>query len=122
VTVQVPLFDQNQAQISKARYRTRQAEKGLEALEGQVQEEIVRDLERIELHQTRTIHYREKIIPLREAILEYANRWVDAMQLNRLSLLEAQRGLLESRNEHSESLLELHHALADLERDMGGIL
>ena len=122
VTVQVPLFDQNQARISKARYRTRQAEKDLEALEGKVHEEIVSNLERIELCRTRTTHYREKIIPLREAIVEYVTRWVDAMQLNRLSLLEAQRGLLESQREYSEALLALHHALTDLERDMGGVL
>lgn len=44
------------------------------------------------------------------------------MQLNRLHLLEAQRGLLGSRREHVKSLLELHPALANLERDMGGIL
>jgi cobalt-zinc-cadmium efflux system outer membrane protein len=81
VDIQVPLFDQNQARISRAEYRVRQAEKGIQALEGQVREEITSDLKRIELFRERAKGFRERIIPLRERILGYAEEWVGAMQL-----------------------------------------
>jgi cobalt-zinc-cadmium efflux system outer membrane protein len=120
--LELPIFDQNQAQIARAQYRIRQARKSLQALEGQVREEVTSDLERIHLHQTRIQRFREKIIPLREKAIEYAERWVSAMQLNRLYLLEAQRGLLQSRREYLEALSERQKALVDLELHMGGKL
>ena len=120
--IQLPIFDQNQAQIAKAQYRIRQARKSLQALEGQVREEVTRDMERINLHQTWVHRFREKIIPLREKAIGYAERWVNAMQLNRLYLLEAQRGLLQSRREYLEAIMERQHALVDLELHMGGKL
>jgi cobalt-zinc-cadmium efflux system outer membrane protein len=120
--VQLPIFDQNQAQIAKAQYRIRQARKNLQALEGQVREELISDLERTHLHQTRIQRFQEKIIPLREKTIEYAERWVNAMQLNRLYLLEAQRGLFQSRREYLEAQLECQQGLVDLELHMGGKL
>jgi outer membrane protein TolC len=51
--IELPIFDQNQAQIAKAKYRIRQARKNLQALEGKVREEVTSDLERIHLHETR---------------------------------------------------------------------
>ncbi len=120
VDIQLPIFDQNQAQIAKARYRIRQARKSLQALEGRVREEVTSDLERIHLHQTRVHQFREKIIPLREKAMEYSERWVKAMQLNRLYLLEAQKGLLQSRREYFQALMERQRALVNLELHMGG--
>jgi cobalt-zinc-cadmium efflux system outer membrane protein len=122
VDIQLPLFDQNQAQISKAQYRVRRAKKTLEALEGQVREEVTKDLERIHLFQTRKTHFQEKIIPLRRELLDYADQWVNVMQLNRLYLLEAQKGLLESHREHLQTEMQFQHALTDLERHLGGRL
>jgi outer membrane protein TolC len=118
--IQVPIFDQNQAQIAKAHYRIRRDRKSLQALEGRVREEVTSDLERIHLHQTRVYQFREKIIPLREKAVEYSERWVKAMQLNRLYLLEAQKGLLQSRRDYLQALMGRQEALVDLELHMGG--
>ncbi len=118
--IQLPVFDQNQAQIAKAQYRIRQARKNLQALEGQVRDEVTSDLERVHLQQARIQRFREKIIPLREKAIEYAERWVNAMQLNRLYLLEAQKGLLQSRREYLQALMERQKGLVDLELHMGG--
>jgi outer membrane protein TolC len=120
IDIQLPIFDQNQAQIAKAQYRIRQAKKNLQALEGQVREEIASNFARIHLYETRVHSFRENIIPLREKAIEYAERWVNAMQLNRLYLLEAQKGLLQSRREYLQALMERQKALVDLELHMGG--
>ena len=120
--IQLPIFDQNQAQIAKAQYRIRQARKNLQALEGRVREEITSDLERVHFHQTQVQTFREKIIPFREKAIGYAEKWVNAMQLNRLYLLEAQKGLLQSRRDYLRALMERQKALVDLELHMGGKL
>lgn len=120
--IRLPLFDQNQARITRAEYKVRQAKKSLQALEGKVREELSRDLERILLLQTRGQQFREKLIPLREKTLAYAEQWVKAMQVNRLYLLEAQKGLLQTRREYLQTLMDLQHAVVDLERHMGGKL
>ncbi len=54
--------------------------------------------------------------------MEYAERWVNAMQLNRLYLLETQKSLLQSRREYLQAIMERRHALVDLELHMGGRL
>jgi cobalt-zinc-cadmium efflux system outer membrane protein len=122
IDIQLPIFDQNQAQIAKAQYRIRQARKNLQALEGLVREEVARDLARIHLHEIRVHRFREKIIPLREKAIEYAERWVNAMRLNRLYLLETQKSRLQSRREYLQAIMERRHALVDLELHMGGRL
>jgi outer membrane protein TolC len=120
--IELPIFDQNQAQIARAQYRIRQARKNLQALEGKVREEVSGDLERIRFHRAQVQTFREKIIPFREKAIGYAERWVNAMQLNRLYLLEAQKGLLQSQRDYLEALMELRKAVVDLELHMGGKL
>ena len=118
--IQLPIFDQNQAKIAKAQYGIRKARKKLQALEGQVREEVTSDLERIQVNQAHLNRLREKIIPLREKAVQYTETWVTAMQLNKLYLMETQKELLQSRREHIHALMERKHALADLELHMGG--
>jgi outer membrane protein TolC len=122
IELELPLFDQNQAQIAKARFMLRQARKTLQALEGQVMEEIIADLKRVDLLETRARMLEEKTLPLRQKSLDYSNKWVNAMQLNRLFLLEAQKGLIQAELDFLKTQMELLHALVDLERHLGGSL
>ncbi len=122
IDIQLPIFDQNQAQISKTHYMVRRARKRLQALEAQIKEEVTRDLERIDLHKTRVRMLEDQLIPLRQKALDYTNKWVNAMQLNRLFLLEAQKGLMQTQLDLLQTHMELQGALVDLERHLGGKL
>jgi cobalt-zinc-cadmium efflux system outer membrane protein len=122
IDIQLPIFDQNQAQIAKAHYLVRRARKRLQAVEEQIKEEVIRDLERIDLHKTRANMLEDQVIPLRQKALDYTNRWVNAMQLNRLFLLEAQKGLMRTQLDLLQTQMELQRALVDLERHLGGKL
>ena len=64
----------------------------------------------------------KQVIPLRLKALDYSNKWVHAMQLNRLFLLESQKGLLQTKLDLLQTQMELHRALVDLERHLGGKL
>jgi cobalt-zinc-cadmium efflux system outer membrane protein len=122
VDLQIPIFDQNRASIAKLSYMVRKAERDLQALEGQIKEEIAVDLERIRLYKTKTMTYQEKTIPLNQKAIEYVEEWVGAMQLSRLYLLETQKELLQSQKDYLEALMELRHTFLDLERHLGGSL
>jgi len=122
VDLQIPIFDQNRASVAKFSYMLRKAERNLQALEGQIKEEIAVDLERVRLYRTKTMTYREKTIPLNQKAIEYAEEWVGAMQLSRLYLLETQKELLQSQKDYLEALIELRHAFLDLELHSGGNL
>ena len=52
----------------------------------------------------------------------YSHKWVNAMQLNRLYLLEAQKGLLEGKLDSLRERMELNHAITELEYHLGGNL
>jgi len=122
VDLQIPIFDQNRASIAKSRFILRRAKKELQAIEGQIKEEILIDLERIRLYKTEIVIYEEKTIPLNQKAMEYAGKWVGAMQLNRLYLLETQKQLLQSQKDYLETQMELEHIFLELERHLGGSL
>jgi cobalt-zinc-cadmium efflux system outer membrane protein len=120
IEMELPLFDQNRAQITGARYMLMQAQRELEALEGAVQLEISNDRENVLMYRNKATVLEERIIPLWQDALEYARKWVGVMQLNRLYLLEAQKELLQSRREYTEALLQLNLAYSSFQRDLGG--
>ena len=122
IDLQIPIFDQNRASIARTKYILHKAKKDLQALEGQIKEEILLDLERINLYRIKIGIYEEKTIPLNQKAMEYAGKWVGAMQLNRLYLLETQKELLQSQKDYLETQRELEHIFLELERHLGGSL
>jgi len=118
--LEIPLFDQNQAQIARASYRLRQARKNRQALEGEIREQVLHDLEEIRMLKEQCRLHEKHIIPLRKKALAYTARWVNAMQMNRLHLLESERELIESKMEHLKARRQLNHAVWNLEYHLGG--
>jgi cobalt-zinc-cadmium efflux system outer membrane protein len=122
VDIQLPIFDQNQAQIARAGYLVRRARKRHEDLERHIIEEVTGDLEKINLFRENSRLLSAQVIPLRKKALDYAMKWVQAMQLSRLHMLEAQRGLMESQLAFIEARMALANAFLTLERHLGGDL
>jgi len=120
IEIQLPIFDQNQAQIARAEYRLRQAEKELQAKMGLVREEVLSVTERISLARLRANLIRDKLLLIREAAAEYAEKYFEAMQLNMLYLLEARQKLFESKRRLLEALREQRNQEIELEKSLGG--
>ncbi len=120
--IQLPLFDQNQAQIAKAEYRVRQAEKELQAKIGVVREEVSAALERLSFARREVNLIRNQILPMRKGSVGYAEKYFNAMQINMLYLLEARQKLSETQRRFIESLREQQNAIIELERILGGMI
>jgi cobalt-zinc-cadmium efflux system outer membrane protein len=122
IGMQLPIFHQNQAQIAMAEFRLRQTEKILEAKVNEVKEEILVILERMTLLSQKINIMKNQILPVRKSAFEFANRYFNAMELNMLYLLEAQKRYLESRRDYLMTLKEYYEEMIGLERVTGDIL
>lgn len=120
--VQLPIFDQNQAQIARAEYRIRQTEKELKAKIGEVREDVSVAFERLWLLSEQINLIKTQILPARIAAVEYAEKYFNAMELNMLYLLEARQKLLETKRHYFNALKEYHAQLAELERVVGSTI
>ncbi|MCC6573501.1 MAG: TolC family protein [Planctomycetes bacterium] len=119
IDIQLPIFDQNQAQIAKARFKLRMREKEREELRLAVRQEIDEQLAALELNARHARLYRERIAPLQEKNRRFVESW--PMQFSPLVLLETQRSILESRQRQLRALRDYAYAQARLDHARGRI-
>lgn len=116
--VELPVFDQNQAQIAKVEYGLRMAEKELMALQDHVIMEVRMGSERLEYLRKKKRVLLEEILPLQEKVVGFAEKWQGAMQINYLEYLESKRNmmlleieLLETQKEFERELIRFEYLL-----------
>lgn len=112
---ELPIFDQNQGEISRAQYELRQAVKELGASELEARRDVTEVLADLEFHRFHAKLYQEAIEATRQKAVDYADRFTDLMQLNFLFLLDARRDQLESRRGYLRSLRGWRAAQARLQ-------
>lgn len=119
LSVELPLFDQNQAQIAKASYLAQQASKQLEALVQELTQDTRVTYARARNAWETTRFYRQQLLPLREGSLELSREAYRYGRASVLQVLDAERRLLEARAGYLEALQTSSTALVDLERVTG---
>jgi cobalt-zinc-cadmium efflux system outer membrane protein len=117
--MELPVWDQNQAQIAKAAFVYRQNLRMLDAL----QRAVIQDV-RTAVDQARTAWdiaaiYQKEFVPLAKDNLELSREAYQAGQASFLSVLEAQRFFLDSRAKYIEALQKASSAVPNLERTIG---
>lgn len=119
LSVEVPLFDQNQAQIAKASALAQQAGKQLEALLQELTQDTRVTYARARNAWENTRFYQQKLLPLREGSLELSREAYRYGRASFLQVLEAERKLLEARAGYLDALQNSSTALVALERITG---
>lgn len=117
--LEVPIWDQNQAQIARAEYAWRQAVKLRDGLVLRATQEARAAYERASTRWDVSSYYRDNLLPLRQDNLELSREAYQAGRLPFLSVLEAQRTLLLARSAYVETLRDSVLSLAELERVAG---
>lgn len=120
--LEVPVFDQNQAQIAKARFVYEQALLHREALLLDVTQETRGALQRARIAWDVANYYRDSFLPLLQENLELSRTAYRAGKISLLSVLEAQKLLLASRGRYVESLRTAAVAVTELEKAIGAPL
>jgi len=114
--LELPIFDQNQAQIAKAGYALEQARKQLESLRRSATLEVRGACDRLTTAWSIAGLYRDQFIPLASKNLELSRDSYNAGRASFLAVLEAQRFYLDTRRRSIEALQAAAGAIPELER------
>ncbi|MEW6253364.1 MAG: TolC family protein [Planctomycetota bacterium] len=119
IGMELPIFNQNQGGIARARFEYEQSRKLLDNLAVEVHQEA-----RVASARARTAwgtasYYRDQVMPLRETSLELARTAYQAGRTSLLNVLETQRALLTARAGYADSLQASAAALVELEKATG---
>ncbi|HNQ22186.1 MAG TPA: TolC family protein [Phycisphaerae bacterium] len=119
VVLELPIFDQNQAQIARARSQYEQALWLQQALEVEVAQDVHAAVQRLLTTAERVRMYREDLLTVQDENLELARAAYQAGAATFLALLEARRSALTASAGYSAALYEAAVARVDLERAIG---
>lgn len=120
--ITLPIWDQNQAQIAKAKYKAEQQRKDyetlLDAVARQVQDALI--VARTADEQLR--FYRDQSLPQANENVESARRTYRAGEKDIIVLIDAQKSLIVQRQAYLDVWRDYAIAMAELERAVGGRL
>ena len=122
LSLELPLFDQGQARLSRLEAQAREADARLDELAIQVRSEVRSARNRLVQGRALVEFYRAAVLPLRERILKQTQLQYNAMQLGLLQLLNARQGQTNAYREYVEALRDYWTARSDLELAVGGRL
>jgi len=121
-SVTLPIWDQNQAQIAKARFVVEQRRKEYESLLDSIAEDIQQSAAIARIASAQVRFYEEQIIPQANANVEASRKAYEAGEQGIVVLLEAQEFLVSQRRSYVNVLRDYAVAYAALERSLGGRL
>jgi outer membrane protein, heavy metal efflux system len=120
VALEIPLFDQRQAQIAKLEAFKRQAEGELRGLAVDVRADVRAARARVVTARGVASQYARVIVPLRESVVKFSQEQYDAMLLGVYQLIQAKQSEFDSYREYIEAVRDYWIARSDLERAVGG--
>jgi cobalt-zinc-cadmium efflux system outer membrane protein len=116
LSLTLPIFDQNRAQIAKARYAYQESTALLEALERTIAQETREALDRATTAWGVAQLYETDVLPQARTTLELSEAAYRAGSAPILTVIDAQRSLLEIQRSYVAALQSATTALVDLER------
>lgn len=119
LSLDLPIFDQNRAQIAKAQYALEQAISDRDALAIEIARESRSSYDRARTALSVTALYRGELVPLLESNLELSREAYRSGKVSFLSVLETQHQLLQSRAKYVQALRDSATAIIDLEKAAG---
>ncbi len=119
VSLELPIFDQNQAQIAKARYELERRLRLLEGLERTIRQEVREAVDQARTAWEVARFYRDEVVPQASRSLELSRESYRAGQSSILSVLDAERSYLAARDRFAEAMQQAAAAGPLLERAVG---
>lgn len=120
--VTLPVWDQNRAQIAKARFNAQKKQKDCEELLESVVAEVKQAAAAVRAASESARLLGEKSLPLAKRNVETARRSYEAGEESIFAVLEARKSLIQQRDAYIRAVKDQAVALAHLERAIGGPL
>jgi len=122
ISVPLPIFDFGQARVAAARHRLAESQHRAEALAQQARSEVRLAYVDMTMARRRFEQYRDRVLPLRQRIVEQAQLHYNAMLLGVFELLQARQNEIDAGRAYVAALTDYWTARAELERAVGGRL
>ncbi|MBL8956884.1 MAG: TolC family protein [Myxococcaceae bacterium] len=122
LSLELPIFDRRQAQIAKVEAQARQAERRLRQLAIDARSEVRAAFALLQASRQEAVFYKERLLPLREQVLEQTQLQYNAMQLGVFQLLDAKNTQSHAYRDYLDAVARYWSARAELERALGGTL
>jgi cobalt-zinc-cadmium efflux system outer membrane protein len=120
--LELPLFDQRQAEVAAARAKERREAEAFAALAVAIRSEVRVAHARLATARARVRHYERTVLPLRATILDETLREHNAMQVGVAALLLAKTGQVEAGSRYVTALADYWSARVALDRAVGAEL
>ena len=119
LALELPVFDQNQAQIARARYQLEQSVRLLDGLERTIRQNVRGAIDQAQTAWEVARFYRDQIVPQAQRSLDMSRESYHAGKSSVLSVLDAERTYLSARDRYAEALQAAAAAVPVLERAVG---
>ena len=120
LTVPLPLFDQGQGRVARARASFRQAVDRHDALAVEISADVTALAARVEAARARALHLQRTILPLRARLVAESQRFVNAMEQSVFTLLLARQAEIDAGQAYVEAMRDYWVLHARLEQAVGG--
>ena len=120
VTLEIPLFDQRQAQIARLEAFKRQGEKQLRALAIDIRADVRSARARVLTARALVEEYQRVVVPTRENVVRFSQQHYDAMLLGVYQLIQAKQSEYDAYSGLIEAVRDYWVARSDLERAVAG--
>ena len=117
--LELPIFDQKQAEVARLRAELHAAQHRADALAVAVRSEVRMARNRLMAARTTIDYYQKTLVPLRERIVTLSQEQYNAMLLGVYQLLQAKQNETNTYREYIEAVRDYWIARADLERAIG---
>jgi cobalt-zinc-cadmium efflux system outer membrane protein len=122
LAIELPIFNQRQADIARLEAQLRRSQKRLTAQAIDIRSEVRSLRNRLILQRNVIDHYRQTVLPLREKIVNLTLKKYNYMLLGAFDLLAAKQQEFEAHQKYYEALRDYWIIRAEMQRSLGGRL
>lgn len=122
LSLELPIFNQGRGRVARAEAALRQAEAELRELEITVSNGVKRAAAEVAAAKARAEHYRDSLIPLREALVAHTQEEVNYMLEGQFQLLLVKQQEYDAYQGYLEAVREYWLARVELAREVGTVL
>ena len=119
LSLEIPLFDSNQAQISRAEFLKRRTQKELQSMRTGIDSEIATSYNHLQELRHSLAIYRDRTLNSIQQGLEYADYYTQQKRLTVPTLIQTRLTLYETHRKYLATIRDAWHTIAHLERATG---
>jgi cobalt-zinc-cadmium efflux system outer membrane protein len=121
-SIPLPIFNQGQPAVARARSKLRQSQQSYLSLATDIRSDVRTARDRMLLLRSQVEYYKSAVLPIRNRVVNESQLQYNAMQIGPIQLLQAKQEEIRTGVDYIETLRDYWVARAELEKAVGGNL